>query len=514
MKQFFIGLFLLNFLITTYAQNNPVPLSNQDFNSFLRDVKATTFERDRLSLAEQTINQNYLLADQLRQVLEQFNSNSDKERLTKMAYAKIYDQSNFYQVYAAFDFEDSKSKIRAWVSEQPRNELNTALRPIPMSVTNFERAYRLLDEADFDAEQLQLAKELSDNNFLYASQVRDIVLLLDFKTSEDEFAKYAYAKTYDQQNYFVVLNALTFSSSKQSLSNWLKGQPVIDYDNYGYANNSTTRTWTSPYDDGDNVNTAIRYSGSDLGRKTRFDTDPPNYNQTPPAPIVVSDADFINIRTQLNQIPADKDRLIRAKQISDQSSWTAEQVRELMDMMVFENMRLDFAMYAYDRTMDAQNYYLVHDALSDANNQQRLVNYIQSVGGTLRNPSSVTNNAPNTTYTTTNRPLSNDTQTLPNTSKFSNVLSPTDFQATKDAITRFSSDNDRLREAKTVVDEQFLLSNQVGELVQLFVFDDVRLEFAKYAYAKTQDKENYDELLPLMQNVSSQEALRQYISEN
>lgn len=514
MKAIITFLFLIGLSWMSHAQNYPVPMSNQAFSQVLADLEAEAFDNDRISLAELVIDNNYLLADHLRQLLEQFDFKQQKERLAKRAYAKVYDQSNFYQVYAVFDFDDSKEKLRTWVSQQEGNGLNQSFHPEPMSAANFDRVYRQLEEASLDAEQLPLAKDLVDNNYLYAAQVRAIILLLDFKDSEDHFVQYAYSKTYDQQNYNMVLAALTFSSSKQRLSNWLKGQPVIDYANYGYTNNSTPQTWNSPYDDGDNINTAIRYNSVDQGRNNKFDTNPPSYNNTPATPIVISDADFTNIRSQLNQIPADKDRLIRVKEISDQSNWTAQQVRDLMDLLVFENMRLDFAMYAYGRTMDAQNYYLVHDGLSEADNQQMLMNYIQQSGGNLSNPSSVTNNSPNPTYNTTNRPLANGTQTLPTSTGGITVLSDLDFQASKKAVASYSSDSDRFEAAQSIVEEQYLNSNQVAELIQLFVFDDVRLKFAQLAYPKTQDKENYDQIISLMQNSSSQEALRQYISSN
>jgi hypothetical protein len=504
----------MGWLLTAQAQNLPVPLSNQQFANALEQIDRETFERDRFRVAENLLNRHYLLAEQVRQLLTRFNFKTQQEQLAQMAYAKVYDQSNFYQVYSAFNFDDSRNKIRAWVGEQPRNELERSFRPMPMSEANFNTAYQTLQQADFDSEVLGLAKEIVADNYLYAVQVRDLIQLLDFKTSEDDLAKFAYSKTYDQQNYYLVLDALTFTSSKRSLSNWLKGQPVMDYSNYGYDNNSNTRTWTSPYDDGDNINTAIRYSGTDRGQRDQFDNNPPRYDETPVAPVVVSDADFTNIRNQLNQIPADKDRLIRVKQISDQSNWTTEQVRDLMDMMVFENMRLDFAMYAYQRTTDAQNYYLVQDALSDADNRQRLADYVQSVGGSLRNPSSVTNNNPNLTYNPTNRPQASGTQTLPTSKTAVQVLSPSDFQTSKSAIEGYSSDSDRLKAAKSIVDEQFLLTDQVGELIQLFVFDDVRLEFAKYAYPKTQDQANYEQLVALMQNASTQESLMLYLNEN
>lgn len=516
MKSITTFLFIVGLFWTALAQPSVTiaPMSQEAFSQAMRQLEELFSEKDKAKLAEGIIDNNYLLANQLNQLLEEINFEREKERLAQRAYAKVYDQSNFYQVYPVFAFQSTKDRLRTWVKEQPRNELDAYFRPEPISAANFEQAYEQLEEADFDTEQLPIAMDLVDNHYLYAAQVRDIILLLDFKTSEDKFAKYAYPKTYDQQNYTLVMEAMTFTSSKRSLSNWLKGQPMINYANYGYGNTTTTQVWGSPYDDGDNLNTAIRYSDVDRGQRSNFDTNPTKHYDNPTSPVVISDADFVNIQAQINQIPVDSDRLLRAKQISDQSSWTSEQVRDLMELLVFDNMRLDFAMYAYGRTLDAQNYYLVKDALSDANNQQQLVAYIQSVGGTLRNPASVTNTEPNPTYVPTNRPQANSTQTVPTTTGGVTILSDQDFQASKKAIENYSSDSDRLTAAKSVVEEQYIISNQVAQLVELFIFDDVRLEFAKYAYPKTQDKENYEQVVELMQNETSKANLRAYIKEN
>jgi hypothetical protein len=133
-----------------------------------------------------------------------------------------------------------------------------------------------------------------------------------------------------------------------------------------------------------------------------------------------------------------------------------------------------------------------------------LVAYIQSVGGTISNASSNINNG--TTVDGNNGSNANNGS--------ANVLSEEDFQAAKAGVERYSSDSDRLNAAKSIVEEQYLSSNQVAQLVELFVFDDVRLAFAKLAYPKTQDKENYNQVIGLMQNTSSQEDLRQYINNN
>src|SRR5687768_890435 len=65
------------------------------------------------------------------------------------------------------------------------------------------------------------------------------------------------------------------------------------------------------------------------------------------------------------------------------------------------------------------------------------------------------------------------------------------FMAAKETIRRESFDKDKLMVAKQIVSNNMFNSSQVKELVQLFSFDDAKVELAKFAYTKTFDRNNY-----------------------
>lgn len=522
-------LLILFWSLTVVAQNTPTPISEQAFVTSMEQLEEEFSDLEKMELAEKMLNENHLSAAQLKQVLKEFDFERQKEQLAKIAYPRMYDPNNFHQIYSTFDFDDTRKRLKIWSNTQPNYGNNNSASAGAINAGSFERAYQQLQATTFDSDKWPIAQELVDNNYLYAEQVSDIITLFDFKTSEDKFARYAYPKTYDPQNYHLVVDALTFSSSKQSLSNWIQEQPRPNPNNSSvnndpnwnannnndpYGNNDpnwNSNNNNSPYGNNspnwNSNNNNNPYSNNNPNNNSNNNNNPygnnnstGNNNSVTAAP--VSTTDFINISNQLHDIPNDRDRLVRAKQISDQVSWKSEQVRELMEQFLFENSRLDFAIYAYSHTSDVQNYGLVRDALAELDKQQQLVAYIQSVGGTLDNNTSNTNNG--TTVDGNNGSNSNNGGVA--------VLADNDFQTAKAAVERYSSDNDRLNAAKSIVEEQYLNSNQVAQLVELFVFDDVRLEFAKLAYPKTQDQENYNQVIVLMQNTSSQEALRQYIN--
>ena len=72
-----------------------------------------------------------------------------------------------------------------------------------------------------------------------------------------------------------------------------------------------------------------------------------------------------------------------------------------------------------------------------------------------------------------------------------NCLGVNDFAALRVAIQNQNFDDTRLTIAKQALQNRMLSANQVAELVSLFTFESNRLDFAKYAYQNTYDKDRY-----------------------
>ena len=61
-----------------------------------------------------------------------------------------------------------------------------------------------------------------DRNQFLSDQVKHMMQLFSFENARLDLAKYAYGNTSDQRNYFVVYDALSYSSSKEQLAQYLK----------------------------------------------------------------------------------------------------------------------------------------------------------------------------------------------------------------------------------------------------------------------------------------------------
>ena len=90
-------------------------------------------------------------------------------------------------------------------------------------------------------------------------------------------------------------------------------------------------------------------------------------------------------------------------------------------------------------------------------------------------------------------------------------LSQNDFNELKQTIKTKSFEDTKMTIAKQVVLKQCLFVSQVKEIMQLFSFEESKLEFAKYSYNHTYDLGNYFKVNDVFTFESSIDDLNEYI---
>lgn len=87
-----------------------------------------------------------------------------------------------------------------------------------------------------------------------------------------------------------------------------------------------------------------------------------------------------------------------------------------------------------------------------------------------------------------------------------------DFQSMKGSISSKSFEDSKLTLAKQVINSNCLLSGQVKEIMQLFTYEESKLDYAKYAYGRTYDIGNYYKVNDAFTFESSIDELNAYIN--
>jgi hypothetical protein len=113
----------------------------------------------------------------------------------------------------------------------------------------------------------------------------------------------------------------------------------------------------------------------------------------------------------------------------------------------------------------------------------------------------------NTTTTTT-------TTTYNNTPQGPVAMDPRSFSEAKNTISASSFESTKYSTAKTILGTNYFTTNQVIELCKLFSFEHTRLAFAKDAYSRTIDANNYYKVGSVFTFDGNKTALNSFISNN
>jgi len=189
------------------------------------------------------------------------------------------------------------------------------------------------------ADKMLQAKMLASRHRLSSLQVKAIAASLNDDAARLEFASHAYPATVDPENFYEVYDAFTSFSKVMRL-------------------HDRVRDWRQ---------------------------------QTAPVsaiPVAVSDADMKDILQAIRNETLDRPRQNLARQIiGAKASFTTRQIAEIVKLFDFESGKLEIAKYAYDYTIDPQNYYLINACFDFDHTKESLNRYIES----KRNPAAKPN---------------------------------------------------------------------------------------------------------------------------
>lgn len=94
--------------------------------------------------------------------------------------------------------------------------------PAPMSDASFQAALASIQKQSFEDTKLSVAKQVLNSNCLFSEDIAKICGLFDFEQTKLDFAKYAYGRTLDPENYFRVNDVFEFDSSVSDLTQYIE----------------------------------------------------------------------------------------------------------------------------------------------------------------------------------------------------------------------------------------------------------------------------------------------------
>ena len=89
---------------------------------------------------------------------------------------------------------------------------------------DFQSAVNTLKGQSFDETKLSTAKQIAGKNCLSSGQITEICKLFGFEDNKLAFAKFAYDRCTDPQNYFKVSSVFSFSSNADDLNQYIQNK--------------------------------------------------------------------------------------------------------------------------------------------------------------------------------------------------------------------------------------------------------------------------------------------------
>jgi Domain of unknown function (DUF4476) len=96
-------------------------------------------------------------------------------------------------------------------------------------------------------------------------------------------------------------------------------------------------------------------------------------------------------------------------------------------------------------------------------------------------------------------------------SGYRGLMTYKEFETLKERVKQNTFDAGKLEAAKNLTRSNSLTANQVSDIANLMTMDNNRLEFAKFAYEFTYDRENYSTVVNTMAFTNNRRSLEQFI---
>jgi len=104
---------------------NPV----QDMGSIMAAIDDESFDEGKMTVAKQATSKKCLTVDQIKQIMDEFSFSKNKLGFAKYAYTRCYNPDDYYQVNAAFDFSSDKEKLNEYIVSTPLAAAPVAVSP-------------------------------------------------------------------------------------------------------------------------------------------------------------------------------------------------------------------------------------------------------------------------------------------------------------------------------------------------------------------------------------------------
>ncbi len=101
----------------------------QDIGSIMGAIDDESFDEGKMTVAKQATSKKCLTVNQIKQIMDEFSFSKNKLDFAKYGYTRCYNPDDYYQVNAAFDFDSEKKELNEYITSTPLATAPVAVAP-------------------------------------------------------------------------------------------------------------------------------------------------------------------------------------------------------------------------------------------------------------------------------------------------------------------------------------------------------------------------------------------------
>lgn len=213
------------------------PINENQFMEYVYQIQSQPDLSQKLALAINITKSNCMSTAQIMKISTLFDDESFRLSYLQAVWPNVFDRDNFYHAMYVFNSESLKSSFIQFLHSQgggqPLNNSNgnqvgnnqATQTPCPPTINELNDLLRSIKNENFNNTRLNLAKNaIKSRGCFTALQIKEIVKAFDFESARLDLAKFAYRYCHDPQNYYLVADALQYSSSKDELLKFIENK--------------------------------------------------------------------------------------------------------------------------------------------------------------------------------------------------------------------------------------------------------------------------------------------------
>ncbi|MDY6800367.1 MAG: DUF4476 domain-containing protein [Bacteroidota bacterium] len=313
----------------------------------------------------------------------------------------------------------------------------------PLTFQQFQQRYKQIDNRTTDAAKIQLANQLVKSYCFSSEQIKEIALLFDDDNYRLQFAQSAYNNTTDKDNFYEVYDAFIYYSNVFRLHDFINGKTTET----SFAGNSLNEIDNTKFPD---------YHYPDFV----------NYTGQKKCTQYISQRQFNSIVNQIKSSIEESAKLTKAKTLIQNNCIPTEYLMKMGSLFSSENNRLDFAKAGLSSVYDIDHYLEMKQIFSTPKSRSIFTSFLAqeqsstSISGTV--------------------------------SAEKCLVSQNEFNAIINSLKNENFNSTKLKSAKNIIETKTCLSpTQIKKIINVFDYENSRLEIAKLGFDFTKNKNDY-----------------------